>query len=78
MKRDYEPKTVAQLLELLERGRVGHRFAMDWFGIDSYPRLVRIMHLNGRRMPGHKPMRIRPETMELLRKVMRPARKRAA
>ena len=65
--------SLAEVLAKLERGRIGHRAAMAWLNIDSYPALVEIMHANGRRMPGHRPMRLSAETEALLRAVTRPA-----
>ena len=64
--------TLAELLDKLEQGRIGHAEAMRWLGIDSINELVEIVHLNGRQMPGHRPMPISPETRELLRKITRP------
>lgn len=63
--------TLAELLDKLERGRIGHTEAMQWLGIDSYPALVEIVHANGRQMPGHRPNSISPETRELLRRITR-------
>jgi hypothetical protein len=68
---DPEPTTVADLLALLERGRVGYSYAMRWLGIDSLDELWEIAALNGRRLPGHKPSPIAPETIELLRSLPR-------
>jgi hypothetical protein len=66
--------TLAEMLDKLERGRIGHTEAMQWLGVDSYTELVRIVHANGRQMPGHRPMPLPPETRALLRQIMRPAR----
>jgi hypothetical protein len=63
--------TLAELLEKLERGRIGHGEAMRWLGVDSYNELVDIVHLNGRQMPGHRPMPISDETRALLRSITR-------
>jgi hypothetical protein len=78
LKRDLTGWTVADVTEALERGRIGHGDAMEYFEIDSYPRLVEIMHLNGRKMPGHREMRISPETMAVLKAALRPERRRRA
>ena len=45
-------------------------------GIDSYYRLVDTMHANGRQMPGHRPMPIRRETLDLLKQITRPLPKK--
>jgi hypothetical protein len=67
-----------EVLGKLERGKVGHLAVMDWLGIDSYPRLVEIMHHNGRRMPGHIPMKLKPETIAIVRQALGlPAKPRA-
>lgn len=47
-------KTVADLLDALERGKIGYA-AMAWLGIDSFMGLMEIAHINGRVLPGHKP-----------------------
>lgn len=64
---DLEGLTLHEVLAKLERGKVGHRAVMDWLGIDSYPRLVEIMHHNGRRMPGHIPKKTPQEAVALFR-----------
>lgn len=67
-----------RVLEMLEKGKVGHNAVMDYLNIDSYYRLVDTMHANGRQMPGHRPMPIRRETIELLKQITRPLPKDAA
>ena len=47
--------TLAEMLDKLERGRIGHTEAMRWLGVNSYNELVEIVHYNGRQMPGHRP-----------------------
>ena len=64
--------TLADMLDKLERGRIGHGEAMRWLGVDSYNELVEIVHFNGRQMPGHRPTPVTPETRALLRQVTRP------
>jgi hypothetical protein len=64
--------TLAELLDKLESGRIGHAEAMEWLGVDSYNALVEIVHANGRQMPGHRPIPITPETRALLRQITRP------
>lgn len=44
---------------------------MDWLGVETYDDLVRIMHFNGRKMPGHRNMRVSKETRELVLSVTR-------
>jgi hypothetical protein len=64
--------SLADVLERLEKGRIGHAAAMAWLNIDRYDDLVEIMHANGRLMPGHQPMRVAPETRALVRSIFRP------
>lgn len=66
---------LADVLERLEAGKIGHRAAMDWLDIDSYAQLVEIVHANGRRMPGHRDMVITPQTRAVIRQVARPPRR---
>ncbi len=61
--------TLAEMLDKLESGRIGHTAAMNWLGVDSYNALVEIVHMNGRQMPGHRAMPVTPETRALLRLV---------
>jgi hypothetical protein len=63
--------SLADVLEKLEKGRIGHRTAMAWLNIESYDGLVEIMHTNGRLMPGHQPIRVSPETRALVRSIFR-------
>ena len=65
--------TLAEMLDKLEAGKIGHSRAMEWLGVDSYNALVDIVHANGRGMPGHKSKRLPPETLALLRDVTGPA-----
>ncbi len=39
--------TLADMLDKLERGRIGHAQAMRWLGVDNYSALVEIVHANG-------------------------------
>ena len=73
MNQDLSGCSLADVLERLEKGRIGHAAAMAWLDIDSLNDLVEIMHVNGRLMPGHQPMRVSPETRALVRSIMRPA-----
>ena len=43
---------------------------MEWLGVGLYGELVETMHLNGRRMPGHREMHVTPETRQLLLSVI--------
>ena len=68
---DLKGRSVDDVLELLENHKIGHRVAMEYFGYERYHDLVDTMHANGRTMPGHQPMRIAPETLELIRRITR-------
>jgi hypothetical protein len=65
--------SLADVLEKLEKGKIGHRAAMEWLNIESHNELFEIMHANGRLMPGHQPMRVAPETRALVRAITRSA-----
>ncbi len=69
---DLKGLSVADVLDLLEQHKIGHRLAMDYFGYSTYGDLVDTMHANGRTMPGHQPMHIAPETMAIIRRIVRP------
>ena len=69
---DLDGLSFADVLERLEAGKIGHTAAMDWIGVKTYDELVRVMHFNGRMMPGHRPMIVTKETFELLRSISRP------
>ena len=73
MNEDLKGNSLADVLEKLEKGKIGHHAAMEWLNIKSYDELVEIMHTNGRLMPGHQPMRVAPETRALVRRIFRPA-----
>ena len=64
--------SLADVLEKLEKGEIGHCAAMVWLNVNSYNDLVETMHVNGRLMPGHQPMRVAPETRALLGRIFRP------
>ena len=70
-KEDLKGLSVADVLDLLEHRKIGHRLALEYFGYERYDDLVETMHANGRVMPGHQPMRIAPETLELVRQITR-------
>lgn len=59
--------SLVDVLERLERGKIGHAAAMEWLHIDSLSQLTDIMYANGRVMPGHQDMDVAPETRALLR-----------
>jgi len=61
------------VLENLEKGNIWHRAAMEWLNVSSLDDLAEIMHVNGRLMPGHQPMRVSAETRALVRAISRPA-----
>ena len=64
--------SLADVLERLEKGKIGHHAAMEWLNIDSLNELVEIMHTNGRLMPGHQPMKVSPATRALVKAIWRP------
>ena len=68
--------SLADVLEFLEQGRIGHQAAMDWLHIESLNVLTDIMYANGRVMPGHQEMEVAPETRALLRQIMVPVDQR--
>jgi hypothetical protein len=72
MNEDLKENSLADVLEKLEKGRIGHRAAMQWLNVSSLDALVEIMHINGRLMPGHQPMRVSPRTVDLVRAITRP------
>lgn len=63
--------SLADVLEKLEKSKIGHRAAMEWLNTKSYGDLVEIMHTNGRLMPGHQPLRVSRETCALVRSISR-------
>jgi hypothetical protein len=69
--------SLVDVLERLERGKIGHTAAMEWLHIDSLNQLFDIMYANGRIMPGHQDMEIAPETRALLRRITRPDSRRS-
>jgi hypothetical protein len=69
---DLEGLSLPKVLDMLEKGKVGHTAVMDYLHITSIHELVRTMHANGRQMPGHRPMPIRQETLDLLRRISKP------
>ncbi len=71
MNDDLKGCSIADVLDRLEKGKIGHRAAMEWFNVSSYADLVEIMHVNGRLMPGHQPMKVSPETRALVRSIFR-------
>lgn len=73
MNEDLRGCSLADVLEKLEKGKIGHRAAMSWLNIESQDELVEIMHTNRRLMPGHQPMRVSHDTRELVRSISRPA-----
>jgi hypothetical protein len=59
--------TLADLLDRIERGQIGHTAAMKWLGVESINELVAIVHANGRQMWGHRAMVVSQETRAVLR-----------
>lgn len=70
--RDLAGCSLVDVLDLLEKGKIGHSTAMEWLHIESLRELSDIMYANGRVMPGHQDMIVAPETRELLRRITRP------
>jgi len=62
MNQELKGCSLAEVLEKLEMGRIGHRAAMEWLNVRSYNALVEIVHANSRLMPEHQPMRVATET----------------
>ncbi len=69
---DLEGLSLADVLARLEAGKIGHAAAMEWTGSKTYNDLVELMHLNGRRMPGHRDMVVTAQTRALLMSIIRP------
>jgi hypothetical protein len=67
--------SLADALDRLERGKIGHGDAMRWLNIESVDELVEIMHVNGRLMTRRQPMRVSPETVALVRAITQPPEK---
>jgi hypothetical protein len=61
------PLTVAELLDRIERGKIGTQAAMDWLGIESYVELVDIVHFNRRKMWAHRATKPPAATVALLK-----------
>ncbi len=49
---DLEGCSLADVLQKLEKGKIGHTAAMQWLNLESLDDLVEVMHVNGRLMPG--------------------------
>jgi hypothetical protein len=61
-----EPKTVAEVIDAVANGRIGHREAMQKLHLESYGELIETMHANGRRLWAHKPTKPDPKTLDIL------------
>jgi hypothetical protein len=72
MSDEFKGLSLADVLEELEEGKIGHAAAMEWLNVESYDALVEIMHVKNRLMPGHQPMRVSRETRALVRSIFRP------
>ena len=57
---------VADVIDAVARGRIGHREATERLGLDSTPQLVDTVHANGRVTWAHRPRRPDARTMALL------------
>ena len=73
MNEDLQGCSLAEVLDKLDKGKIGHRAAMAWLTIESQNELVEIMHFDDRLMRGHQPMRVAPETRALLHAIIRPS-----
>jgi hypothetical protein len=73
---DLRGLSITDIMRLLEAGKIGHQTAMDALQLDTYHDLVRVMHNNGRTMPGHQPMIVHPETRALLKRITKPLAQR--
>ena len=71
MNEELTGRSLSDVLEALEKGKIGYRAAMEWLNVNSHDALVEIMHVNGRLMPGHQPMHVPPRTRELVRSITR-------
>jgi len=69
---DQKGCSLADVPGKLEKGRIGHRAAMLWLNATSYDHLEEIIIANGRQMPEPQPMRVEPETRELVRAITCP------
>lgn len=78
MNEDLTGCSLADVLERLEKGKIGHRAAMAWLNIASQNELVEIMHVNGRLIPGHQPMRVSAATRALVREIFAPGGERGS
>lgn len=72
MNEDLKGCSLVDVLEMLEKGKIGHSAAMAWLNVDGFDDLVEIMHANGRLMPGHQPMRVSAATREIIRRASKP------
>ncbi len=63
--------TLAEMLDKLEHGKIGHTEAMRWLGVESINALVETVQANGRQMPGHRAFPLSPETRDVLRQATR-------
>lgn len=68
----FEGCSLVDVLDRLEKGRIGHQAAMHWLHIESLNDLVDIVYANGRVMSGHQDMIVVPKTHALLRRIARP------
>lgn len=62
-------RTVADIIDDVSAGRIGHREAIERLGLDSYPELLDTMRANGRSLWAHRAgaRGIDKATLEVLR-----------
>ena len=54
---DSEPRTVAEIVEAVHDGSIGHRQAIEALGLRGYNDLIDVMHANGLPLWAHRPPR---------------------
>ena len=52
-----EPRTVAEIIDAVHRGTIGHKRAMTALRLNNYNELVDVMHANGKALWAHRPAR---------------------
>lgn len=52
-----EPRTVAEIIDAVHDGTIGHKRAMEALGLNNYNELIDVMHANGKALWAHRPVR---------------------
>lgn len=85
MNEDLKGSSLADVLEKLEKGKIGHRAAMDWLNVKSYDDLVdgmsrSLLNFVGRALPGSEVTRpwISPQSEDAWRDGRSERRRRSA